>query len=164
MYSVRTSKAIILLLEISIRQFETVMSRKEEKNRRTEIRRDIGNRRIGSNSQFSIRRSYPYLGAHACFSCQKSFKLIYEKDHICPECGRTIYLMGRAFKAPKRRDDEQWKKVQTLYALGFRFHRYGGDYEPLPERLREVDKFVESCPDHELRVTEPDRSLLPSKN
>jgi hypothetical protein len=42
------------------------MSRKEEKNRRTEIQRDIGNRRIGLNSQFSIRRSYPYLGAHAC--------------------------------------------------------------------------------------------------
>ncbi len=72
--------------------------------------------------------------------------------------------MGRAFKAPKHRDDEQWRKVQTLYALGFRFHRYGGDYEPLPERLREVDTFVESYPDHELRVAESDLSLLPSKN
>ncbi len=72
-----------------------------------------------------------------------------------------IHLMGRAFKAPKRNDDEQWRKVQKLYALGFRFHRYGGDYPSLPERLREVDRFVEEFPEHELRVSEPDLSLLP---
>jgi hypothetical protein len=138
------------------------MLRKDEKHRRMEIRREIGNRQVEANSRSFMHPSYPYLGAHACFSCQKSFKLSYERNHICLECGKTIYLMGRAFKAPKRGDNEQWRKVQTLYALGFRFHSYGGDYEPLPERLREVDNFIENYPEHELRVAETDPSLLPT--
>lgn len=139
------------------------MTDKEEKHRRMEIRRDVGNRRIGLVSQSSPRPSYGYLAAHACFNCQKSFKLSYGRNHVCPECGKTIYLMGRAFKAPKRGDHEQWKKAQKLYALGFRFHRYGGDYIALPERLREVDQFVEQYPDHELRIAEPNQSLLPNE-
>jgi DNA-directed RNA polymerase subunit RPC12/RpoP len=130
-----------------------------EKQRRMEIRRDIGNRKIRvSQSRF---HASSYLGAHACFNCQKSFKLSYEKEHICPDCGGKVYLMGRSFKAPKRNDREQWEKVQKLYALGFRFHSYGGDYTPLPERLREVDPFVEQHPNHELRIAEIDPSLLP---
>ena len=127
-----------------------------------EIRRDIGNRQVGSISQFSTGYFYRYLTAHACFSCQKSFKLSCDKEHICPQCGKTAYLMGRAFKAPKRRDDEQWRKVQKLYALGFRFYSYGGDYEPLPKRLPEVDNFVLRYPGHELRVAELDLLLLSS--
>ncbi|MCU0570032.1 MAG: hypothetical protein MUF49_26085 [Oculatellaceae cyanobacterium Prado106] len=71
--------------------------------------------------------------------------------------------MGRAFKAPKRGDREQWKKVQTLYAFGFRFHLYRGDYPALPERLREVGAFVAQYPDHELRVGEVERSLFPQE-
>jgi DNA-directed RNA polymerase subunit RPC12/RpoP len=139
------------------------MIRKKEKHRRMEIRRDIGNRKIESVSQFFPNSSYPYLVAHACFNCQKSFKLSCEKNHVCPECGGTIYLMGRAFKSPKRGDYEQWRKVQKLYALGFRFYKYGGDYQPMPERLREVNRFVEQYPDHELRIAELDRSLLPDE-
>lgn len=56
---------------------------------------------------------------------------------------------------------KQWRKVQTLYAHGFRFHRYGGDYEPLPERLRDVEAFVERNPSHALCVAPPNPSLLP---
>ncbi|MGL5806127.1 MAG: hypothetical protein ACRC2R_02720 [Xenococcaceae cyanobacterium] len=136
------------------------MSRKEEKQRRMEIRREINNRQVRRNS--SLHHSYPYLGSHACFNCQKSFKLSYKKEHICPECSSAVYLMGRAFKTPKRGDSEQWKKVQKLYALGFRFHSYDKDYEPLPEHLREVDRFVERNPNHELRIAESDPSLLPT--
>ncbi len=138
------------------------MANNEEKHRRMELRRDIGSRQVKPASQTSNHSAYPYLGAHACFNCQKSFKLSYEKDHVCPGCGLRIYRMGRAFKTPKRGDHEQWRKVQTLYALGFRFHCYGGDYPPLPKYLREVAQFVEQYPDHELRIVEPDRSLLPS--
>jgi DNA-directed RNA polymerase subunit RPC12/RpoP len=136
------------------------MTSNEEKQYRMENRRDIGNRKVGV-SQSSPHSSYPYLGAHACFNCQKSFKLSYEKEHLCPDCGNKVYRMGRSFKAPKRRDREQWKKVQKLYALGFRFDRYGGGYPSLPDRLREVDRFVEQYPEHELRIAEPERSLLP---
>jgi hypothetical protein len=71
--------------------------------------------------------------------------------------------MGRSFKAPKRGNHEQWRKVQKLYALGFRFQSYGGDYPSLPERFREIDQFIEQHPDHELRIAEPDRSLLPDE-
>jgi DNA-directed RNA polymerase subunit RPC12/RpoP len=109
----------------------------EEKNRRMELRRKIGNQKFKEIPSPSLRTTY--LAAHGCFNCRKSFKLSYEKSHICPECGEPVYLMGRTFKAPKRSDDEQWRKVQKLYALGFRFHRYSGDYPSLPERLREVD-------------------------
>ncbi len=137
-----------------------IRAQKQEKHRRMEIRRNIGNRQARSTSQFSVGYFYPYLAAHACFSCQKSFKLNCDKGHICPECGETVYLMGRAFKAPKLRDDEQWRQVQKLYALGFRFYSYGGDYQPLPERLREVDNFVLSYPNHELQIAEPNLSLL----
>lgn len=96
------------------------MSFNEEKQRRMEIRRDIGNRKV-EVSQSLPHSSHPYLGAHACFNCQKSFKLSYEKKHVCPNCGSNIYRMGRSFKATKHGDREQWKKVQKLYALGFRF-------------------------------------------
>jgi DNA-directed RNA polymerase subunit RPC12/RpoP len=132
---------------------------KQEKQRRMEIRRGMGNRKV-NGFQPPPHPSSSYLGAHACFHCQKSFKLSYQKDHICPNCGNKIYLMGRAFKAPKRSDHEQWQKVKILYALGFRFHRYGGDYPALPKRLREVKPFVEQYPNHPLRIAEPDRSLL----
>ena len=137
------------------------MADKQEKHRRMKIRRDIGNRKVKPVSQSPHHSSYPYLGAHACFNWQKSFKLSYEKDRVCPECGLTIYRMGRAFKALKRGDDEQWKKVQKLYALGFRFHSYNRDYPPLPERLREVDQFVEQYLNHELRIADLDPALLP---
>ncbi|MBW4581667.1 MAG: hypothetical protein KME42_19020 [Tildeniella nuda ZEHNDER 1965/U140] len=140
------------------------MAFNEEKQRQMEIRGGIGNRKVGvSQSLHHSFYPYPYLGAHACFNCQKSFKLSYEKEHICPDCGSKIYLMGRSFKALKRSHREQWKKVQKLYALGFRFHRYGEDYPPLPERLREVDRFVEQHPDHELQIAAPNRSLLPDE-
>lgn len=124
------------------------------------IRRDIGNRKINEMPTSKTSPHPLYLVAHACFSCQKSFKRAPKRDHVCPECGGPAYRMGRAFKSPKQRDDDQWRKVQMLYALGFRFHRYRGSYEPLPEHLREVESFVERNPDHKLRVAEPDLSLL----
>ena len=71
--------------------------------------------------------------------------------------------MGRAFKTPSSDDAEQWKKVQSLYAYGFRFHGYGNrsDLVPLPDRLREVEAFVKANPEHPYRVAAVDLSLLP---
>ena len=137
------------------------MPGKNEKHRRMAIRRDIGNRKLTKGPPADASLHPPYLVAHVCFNCQKSLKLTPEHDHLCPECGGRVYSMGRAFKTPKRSDKEQWCKVQMLYALGFRFHRYGGDYEPLPRRLREVESFVERNPNHKLRVAEPELSLMP---
>jgi hypothetical protein len=61
--------------------------------------------------------------------------------------------MGRAFKAPKKTDVEQWKKVEALWRHGFRFWSvWSTEVEPLPERLREVDDFVRRHPEHPARL------------
>ena len=62
--------------------------------------------------------------------------------------------MGRSFKAPKRSDTEQWRKVEALWRAGFRFHSYRSqpEAEPLPDRLREVEDFVRRNPNHPFRV------------
>lgn len=71
--------------------------------------------------------------------------------------------MGRSFKAPKTSDAEQWRKVQALYAHGFRFFTYHSYPEapPLPERYRDVASFVVENPDHPFRVAEPIPALQP---
>jgi hypothetical protein len=70
--------------------------------------------------------------------------------------------MGRSFRAPAHGDSEEWLKVQTLFALGFRFSRYRSHGGPaLPGRFRDVAEFIEAFPDHPLRVAEERRELLP---
>lgn len=115
-------------------------------------------RRLGSRRSPGPPRPRPfgpeYLVQHACFACRKGYKVVPRDDGrpTCPNCGGEMHEMGRAFRAPKRKDAEQWVKVQALYAHGFRFSRYGGEYEPLPSRLRDVGAFVERNPDHPLRT------------
>ena len=64
--------------------------------------------------------------------------------------------MGRAFKAPKKTDHEQWKKVEALWRAGFRFPSHTGwrEVEPYPERLREVGAFIRDNPKHPFRVVD----------
>ena len=67
----------------------------EEKNRRMDLCREIGNRKVKSDSASSLSPAPPYLTAHTCFNCRKSFKLRDEKSHICPECGDLICINGK---------------------------------------------------------------------
>ena len=62
--------------------------------------------------------------------------------------------MGRSFKAPKRSDVDQWKKVETLWDAGFRFWSYRSypEAEPLPDRLDEVEDFIRRNPVHPARI------------
>jgi hypothetical protein len=61
--------------------------------------------------------------------------------------------MGRAFKAPKKSDAEQWQKVEALWRAGFRFWPASlSEVEAFPERLRDVDEFVRRNPNHPLRL------------
>lgn len=57
--------------------------------------------------------------------------------------------MGRAFKAPKKTDSEQWKKVERLWLAGFRFFPNTGwrDVASYPDRLLEVEEFVRQIRD-----------------
>ena len=108
------------------------------------------------------QRHPKYLIAHACFSCRKSFKLDPGKPHTCPECRGILYKMGRSFRAPRSTQRDQWRKVQTLYAYGFRFFGNGsGDAEPLPRRHQDVAAFVLRNRKHRLRVEPADLTLIP---
>lgn len=132
------------------------MTRVPPKSERMDIRKAIGNRAI-PGPQPDVRAYGPdYLVAHACFDCRKSWKLSEQSAAICPQCGGVLHWMGRAFKAPKTSDSEQWKKVAALWDAGFRFlsHTRGREVAPYPERLREVAAFIETNPDHPFRVTD----------
>jgi len=130
------------------------MTQGPSKSERMEIRQATGNRVIlGPNSE--ARPCGPkYLVAHACFDCRKSWKLSDEKSGTCPQCGSALHWMGRAFKAPKKSDTEQWKKVAVLWNAGFRFlsHTRWSEDEPYPDRLRDVAAFIDRNLDHRFRV------------
>ena len=110
-----------------------------------ELRRLIGNRKPREPYVHPYDRSPDYLVAYACFDCRKSWKIEPREDFqaVCPQCRGVLHEMGRNFKAPKKRDDEQWKKVLALWSGGVRF--WGQNVaEPPPERLSEVDDYLRS--------------------
>ena len=73
-----------------------------------------------------------------------------------------MHRMGWSFHAPLKRDREQWKKVQILFAEGFRFYGSGSsDQEPIPDTHRDVPDFLERNQKHRLRVAERKPELLP---
>lgn len=133
---------------------QLAMSQPPSKYERMEIRKEIGNRRIPGPSLQPTHRGPDYLTAHACFDCRKSWKLSEESTAICPQCGGQAHFMGRAFKAPKKMDKEQWNKVERLWNAGFRFFPNTGwrEVEPYPEHLRDVDEFIRQNPKHPFRV------------
>lgn len=74
---------------------------------------------------------------------------------------KGIYRIG----APAKDDLDGWKKVQALYANGFRFFSYRSfeNCPRLPERFRDVDAFVRAYPNHPFRVADLDERLHPSR-
>lgn len=129
------------------------MTTKEEKAYRMRLRRKVG-ARAEPQLQAARERTTPYTIAHACFSCRKSFKVANTNGPRCPDCTGSLHLMGRSFKAPKKSDVDQWKKVEKLWNAGFRFWSYSSypNAEPLPERLRDVEAFIEANPHHPMRL------------
>ena len=123
------------------------------KEERMERRRAIGNRAVPAPPA-PRQRVAECLWPHACFECRKSWKLAEASSAKCPECGGELHWMGRAFKVPRKNDEEQWAKVQALWEAGFRFfnNTRWRDAEPYPERLRDVEDFVLRSPDHPFRV------------
>jgi hypothetical protein len=138
------------------------MALAQEKQRRMDLRRLSGSRRLPESSTMPLVRGPRYLVAHACFSCRRSFKVAPRPERMatCPRCGGVLCEMGRSFKAPRAPDREQWAKVQALYAAGFRFFSYRSQSCPaLPARLSEVEAFIRENPGHPYRVAEPNPSL-----
>src|SRR5258707_8327172 len=77
----------------------------------------------------------PYKYPFACFYCRKVFKTAFGvqlrdiEDYLakCPQCGGKMCYTGRAFKAPRREDTQQWEILEVLITSGFRFEPFGYD-------------------------------------
>lgn len=125
-----------------------------DKSERMEMRRAVGNRSVPSPTVAPYHRGPDYLIAHACFDCRKSWKRPGEQEHVCPDCGQGLALMGRTFRAPARRQIDQWKKVKRLWDAGFRFWSYRSfpEAERYPDDLRDIDAFIERNRTHPMRV------------
>jgi hypothetical protein len=84
-----------------------------------------------------------FLTQCACFACRKAFKKdladpCYQPG--CPECSGPLRDMGRYFRAPRKADTQQWRKVEMLAQAGvyFRTHEMGR----MPETLLEAREFI----------------------
>ena len=131
---------------------------KDEKRRRMQIRKDVGNRLVSEEAlkatgKIPKPRFPDYLVAHACFSCRKSFKYSVEENrtHVCPQCSEEIFLMGRSFKAPKKSNEKQWLKVEKLRRAGFMYHTNTYETAGYPKNLSEVEAFIRDNPNHKFR-------------
>lgn len=122
------------------------MTTKQEKARRMEIRKKTGSRVIVPPAKNEYRRG-GYLVAHACFSCRTSFKIEPRDDLApCPNCSSPLALMGRSFKAPKKSNIMQWRKVEKLWLAGIRFPTNSFKRFPWPKRWQDVDKLFDEVP------------------
>lgn len=92
-----------------------------------------------------------YKTHYICLSCRKSVKQDWlgpkTRDIIkcpkCPECRQTLVHVGRDFKAPKRNNTNQWKKLALLVKAGILFDSCGCDGPGYrPKTLSETKRFV----------------------
>ncbi len=99
-----------------------------------------------------------------CFNCRKSWKAeswsgfssSFTDDRKCQTCGGVAYGVGSNFKAPKKNNLKQWKKVRLLFERGYFGKRKawsGSKYmyldKPLPKTLGEARNFVKPQTDEE---------------
>ncbi|MFQ3249485.1 MAG: hypothetical protein ACI9O6_001293 [Glaciecola sp.] len=126
----------------------------EEKQRKMALRRDAGYRKPSVPSPKVYGPEYAM--SFACFICKTAHKRHFEvppcdypKSMECPICKEQMANVGRYFKAPKKSEESQWKKVRFLVDHGFVFqHVYeqkedGGHYRvDYPKTLSDARKFV----------------------
>lgn len=102
---------------------------------------------------------HTYKNHFACFKCRKAFSRM--TTQVCPHCGSEIHAMGRDFKAPRRRNIRQWRKVKKLYRNGVRFSSCGCNGPGYrPKFLTQVDDFLENQKRSELVQDKERRFLL----
>lgn len=95
-----------------------------------------------------------YSMSYACLSCKTAHKRHiegapseYPLKMECPIRKGVTFNLGRHFKAPKKSDNTQWKKVAFLIEHGFLFQKIRLDpnsFEsvPYPKKLAEAKEFV----------------------
>jgi len=98
---------------------------------------------------------------YVCLQCRSVFKRRDKSNDdkkICPNCGAFAYRYDTRFRAPKKTDDAQWKKVQFLFEHGFRFQKVylkQGDMwtrKRYPGTLEEAKDFIERFADQAVPV------------
>jgi hypothetical protein len=102
----------------------------------------------------------PYKEHYACFTCRKMFRrpaacgLVHrptEGQEVvapCPQCSEPMRNLGKDFKAPKRTDEGQWRKVALLFQHGYAYHSCGCSGPGWrPATLREAEVLIERLRD-----------------
>ncbi len=116
-----------------------------------------------------------YKRHYACFACRKAFRVRPTEEWAdanvrsgsvtlvvkCPDCGHPMHEMGLDFKAPRKKNRKQWKKVEVLHAAGITFGSCGcGGPGYRPRTMREVPEFLA---EQQKRRLETVRSVRPRK-
>lgn len=126
----------------------------KDKQHKMALRRDAGYRRPREVKEKI--RGPEYAMSFACFECKTAHKrhfdsspCDYPRSMACPVRNSKMVNLGRHFKAPKKSDEAQWKKVKFLVDHGFVFqHIYelredGGHYKvEYPKTLSEAHEFI----------------------
>jgi len=101
------------------------------------------------------------VNPYVCLVCRSVYKRRGEKTDdkkICPRCGSSAYRYDTRFRAPKKSDDAQWKKIEFLFKHGFRFQKVylkQGDMwtrKRYPKTVAEAKDFVERYADQALHT------------
>ncbi|MEO8609923.1 MAG: hypothetical protein ABI690_18665 [Chloroflexota bacterium] len=99
---------------------------------------------------------HSYKRHTVCFGCRLALKAV----SVCPYCHHAMISMGLDFKAPKRGDVKQWKKVEILYQNGINFHSCGCNGPGYrPRRLDEVEHFLATSGEINRRKSEGEKLL-----
>jgi len=81
------------------------------------------------NTEANQFRYYSYARHLACFTCRKMFNhkaasfRDWSRKVDCPQCGTVLNDMGHDFKAPRKNDIKQWRKVELLFRRGYRWQQ-----------------------------------------
>lgn len=98
----------------------------------------------------------PYKEHFVCFGCRKTFKqtnradwnnsFVQYPDHIfkCPDCSNPMANMGMDFRAPKKSDVKDWRRIEGTFVLGH-IYRTCGCYGPgfVPSNQIEYREYLE---------------------
>ena len=118
------------------------------------LRRDAGYRKAPAPNENV--RGPEYAMSFACFTCKTAHKRHFENSPSeyprfikCPICKECAINVGRNFKAPKKSDTSQWKKVKYLVENGFVFQHIYEEQEngslnkvEYPKTLNDAKEFV----------------------
>jgi hypothetical protein len=62
-------------------------------------------------------------GQNVCFTCRISFK----QGSLCPSCGGKLRYMGTKFKAPRKSNELQWRKILLMIEATDRYRQKSKD-------------------------------------